>query len=260
MDRAEPLTAEDTTIRAHAIAWYRTVSAMLASDHNLADWEPHVEASLRRFPDDAGIQFDAGCYAETFAAPVMQAPLATFDHRPSHLKPDEIVQTAARSPGMLLAEAEKRFRRAVQIDPAMTEARVRLGRVLTLRGKPADAVEQLRQSLDGPADVTIKYFARLFLGRALEGSGDSTGAMQMYRSAAALFPDAQSPKLSISHLAARRGDTAASRASVEQLLTSRIRSADRTDPWWIYSRSSGRDARAIYAQFASRMSSLPIPA
>ena len=74
-------------VRAHAAAWYRTVSAVLASTHNLADLEPHVTRAVERFPDDAGILFDAGCFYETFASPSPRSRLPRKRRVPWRARP-----------------------------------------------------------------------------------------------------------------------------------------------------------------------------
>ena len=77
----------------------------------------------------------------------------------------------------------------------------------------------------------LRYFASLFLGRAEESRQQWEAARAAYEAAAALYPDAQSPRLSLSQLALRSGDRDTARA-VFDVLSEPLR--DDADPWWRY--------------------------
>jgi tetratricopeptide (TPR) repeat protein len=164
------------------------------------------------------------------------------------------------SPATLLGDAERHFRAARELDPGFAEARVRLGHVLTLRRRPAEAARELRSALALDADDEVKYFGYLFLGEALELSKDPAGAMSAFRAAAALFPSALSPQLSISSLAADQGDTATARRATDRVLALAQEADAHVDPWWRYSRGPGRNADAIYSAFTARMKQLSLEA
>ena len=204
------------------------------------------------FPGEAGALFDAGCYAETFASPMIQAAIIRREIKPSLATAADTLREYTRSTSRLLAEAETHFRDSIERDPGLTEARVRLGRVLTTQGRVDAAAVELRKAVATPASSEVKYFAFLFLGRALEASNDAQAAAEAYRSAAALFPKAQSPHLAISRLAADGGDTRAAHERVDRVLRNSNDEAGRFDPWWLYHRCSGRDANVIYEEFSKR--------
>jgi tetratricopeptide (TPR) repeat protein len=232
-----------------------SVRSVAAWRWNLADLDPHVRKSVALFPDDAGILFDAGCYAETYASPVMQATLsrATVDERPSRARAMDLLRRYAGSPARLLADAERYFREAVRHDSGFTEARVRLGRVLTVRNRANDAIRELEQAVRMPGDATLRYYAWLFYGEALERAGRGAEAMRAYRSAERLFPGAQSPQLAISHLAGEREDRSTAAAAVERVLSADINAERHFDPWWMYHRASGRDVKEIYESLTARI-------
>jgi cytochrome c-type biogenesis protein CcmH/NrfG len=121
------------------------------------------------------------------------------------------------------------------------------------RNRPKDAIHELEQAVRMEGDSTLKYYAWLFYGEALERAGKRNDAMQAYRSAGQLFPGAQSPQLAISHLAGDRGDRATASAAIERVLSADHSAARHFDPWWMYHRASGRDAERIYAGFAARI-------
>ena len=250
-------SADAAEVRSHVIAWYRTVSAALASTHNLADLEPHVGRALARFPDDAGTLFDGGGFYEAFASPMTQVPLAEDADRPSHQVPGKLLIQYKRSPAALLNEAQRHFRRAVELEPSFAEARVRLGRVLMARGRSSDAVPELQRAVKLDADETVKYYAWMFLGAALAETGSAAEAIRAYRSASALFPHAQSPQLAISQIAGEQGNISAARDALERALAPVEAAMDRFDPWWVYLRGHGRNLDSVHEIFAARIQALP---
>src|SRR5262245_12184788 len=70
-----------------------------------------------------------------------------------------------------LKEAERAYRSALAADSNLVEARLRLGRVLTLRGDP-ESLKVLEQINAGTTDDGFRYLARLFEGDAFERQGD----------------------------------------------------------------------------------------
>jgi tetratricopeptide (TPR) repeat protein len=245
-------------VRAHVVAWYRTVSAVLASTRNLADLEPHVMRALERFPDDAGILFDAGCFYEAFASPFTQIPLAEDTARAAAQAPAGVTVVESRSAARMIVEAERHFRRAVAADPSFVEASVRLGRVLTMRGRTQEAVSVLRRVAGHEAHDVVQYYGWMFYGVALGQAGLADEGLRAFGAAAALYPVAQSPQLGISELAAESGDPVRSRAALERVFAF-AEDSRRDDPWWIYFTGSGRDNDAARRAFDDRIRALPLP-
>jgi tetratricopeptide (TPR) repeat protein len=244
-------------VGAHVVAWYRTVSAVLASTHNLADLEPHVARALERFPGDAGILFDAGCFYETFASPLTQIPLAEDAARAAARAPAGMI-VEPRPAARMLVEAEKHFRLAMAADPSFVETSVRFGRVLTMRGRTQEAVTVLRRVAGHGTDSIVQYYGWMFYGAALGQAGLADEGLQAFRSAAALYPAAQSPQLAISQLAADSGDPALARAALERVFAPAAgRRLD--DPWWNYFSGSGRDDIAARRAFDDRIRALQLP-
>jgi tetratricopeptide (TPR) repeat protein len=242
----------------HVVAWYRTVTAVLASTVNLADLEPHVTRALERFPDDAGILFDAGCFSETFASPLTQIPLAEDTARAAAQAPAGVTVVESRSAARMLVEAERHFRRAVAADPSFVEASVRFGRVLTMRGRTQEAATVLRRVAGHEADDVVQYYGWMFYGAALAQAGLAAEGLRAFGAAAALYPAAQSPQLAISQLAAESGDRALARAALERVFALADDSR-RDDPWWSYFTGSGRDDNAARRAFDDRIRALPLP-
>lgn len=242
-------------MRAHALAWYRAVAAWLAGGLNLADLGPHVQRSLQLFPGDAGVLSDAACYFETFASPLLQSTMAPAGGaKPVRRRARPRMDDEATTTGNLLDLAERHFRKALEIDASLVEARVRLGRVLTLRGRLPEARHELaRATGETAADPRLGYLAQLFLGRALEEAGQTDAAAGAYEAADRIVPGAQSVALARASLASRRGDAAAARDGIERFFTAHAGQAGAVDPWWTYHRTLGRDAGAALEQFAGRV-------
>jgi lipopolysaccharide biosynthesis regulator YciM len=60
--------------------------------------------------------------------------------------------------------AEQLLMRALEVDPALTEAKVRLARVRAARGQHQEASIELRNVTVDADDSVVKYYALMFLG------------------------------------------------------------------------------------------------
>ncbi len=139
-----------------------------------------------------------------------------------------------RSPfGGNLEEAEKIYARLVAQQPASVEARVRLGRVQTLRGDHESAVRTLADVPDAGAAVLV-YLARLFEGDALERLGKMADAQHRYAAAARLVPAAQSAQLALAYTQYQGDARTDAAARVREFAANRA-APDNGDPWFWYS-------------------------
>jgi tetratricopeptide (TPR) repeat protein len=225
-------------------AWYRaTLATMTAAEFwNLS----HADAAVAQPPNDAEVLFHAASHHETLATPAVQATIAR-----------------TRLPGELVlrvrsAEAERQLaasllRRAVDRSPTHSEARIHYGRVLTLLDRAGDALPYLRRAAADATEPEQRYYASLFLGAAAEAANRHDEARTAYLSAAALFPQAQSPHLALSLLAMGAGDRAAGMRAIEPVLALPQDESRRHDPWWSYARSTGRQADALMQQARARL-------
>jgi hypothetical protein len=132
-----------------------------------------------------------------------------------------------------LKEAERHFRNALAMNSSLVEARLRLGRVLTLRNDP-EGMTTLEAIVPGKDDG-FSYLARLFEGDALERSGDSAGAERRYMTAIALLPTGQSAYIALAHLRHARGARSEAAADVTALARDRTL-PDTSEPWFWYAR------------------------
>lgn len=126
-----------------------------------------------------------------------------------------------------------RYDAAARFPETAGEARVRTAYFLHRLGRDAEALAALDASgtLDANTDSLLAYLAPLMRGRVLESLDRFDEARTAYESARQVFPEAQSPRVSLMRLAVRAGD----RPAAERLAAEIQRaSADAFDPWWIY--------------------------
>jgi len=233
-------------------AWYHATTAYMFASGLYGDATPHLHHASMVLPDDALAVFDRGCYAEILGLPMHQA-----------LEPDPDAGRRARASGgaptwttpgsepalrippaeQTNAEAERLFRRALAIDPSLVEARVRLARLLDLRGRHEEAGAELEAALAQHPTGAVAFYAHLFAGRAAHATGRSDEAARHYQGALDIFPDAQSALLAASHLALTRSDVPAALVPVAHL--GARSNAFTADPWWRYHLGAGRDAEGL---------------
>ena len=134
----------------------------------------------------------------------------------------------------LREEAEALLRETLAADPARTEARLRLGRVLLEEGRPHEAEPLLQQAAEQARDRQQRYLALLFLGRASEQHENPETAATFYRLALEAWPDSQAARLALARcLEASAGPSAAHALVMASLLDSR-KPMREPDPWWSY--------------------------
>jgi tetratricopeptide (TPR) repeat protein len=142
-----------------------------------------------------------------------------------------------------LRDAERWLREAVRYGAPM-EARVRLARVLGRRGRHADAVALLQETVVPAGDVRVAYLRELFLGTEHGALGQVDAARGSLERAAKLFPAAQAPLIAMSDVFRRTGDRAAALEALRRLQALPVDTSVRIDPWWDYYRSYAADAGA----------------
>lgn len=218
--------------------WYRATAAWMQSrkDYDTV----HLDRARQIFPTDPVILFLSGSLAETYAAPHIQSAV-----RSAVLPPE--VTFGFGSERTELRQAEAFFRRALAVDSSVPEWHLRLGHVLLLLGRYADAVKELREAFATEGDALLRYYVGLFLGAAEEALGHADAARQAYNESASLYPAAQSPHIALSALARRRGDRAT--ALREMLTVFQLQRAEPPpdDPWWTYYSVQARNADDLLA-------------
>jgi VWFA-related protein len=107
-------------------------------------------------------------------------------------------------------EAENAFRRALKLDPGLSEARLRLGRLYHVLNRKKDATaefERLLDAGDAAVDPFSRHLAPLFLGQIHEENGNLPGAVAAYARSAAADPLGATARLALGHALVASGRT-----------------------------------------------------
>lgn len=208
---------DDDTHRVFARRWYEAMAGLAQDENRWGDALEWADRGVREFPDSAEMLLVSGSLEETVgaqAAPVLFAEAL--------LQPD----TSDRRANLAylqelrghLEKARRALRSAVAVDPALVEARLRLGRVAWRLGETAEARSALEEVLGLKPGADTAFLAHLFLGRLDEDAGRLEAAARSYEAALALDARCQSARLALSHVRLRLGDAAAARREVETAL------------------------------------------
>jgi len=238
-----PNPAADEDVR----RWYVVGCAYMLRIRNIE--LSHFTRALELFPNDPEVLFFVASVHEYFAGVRMQAVMQS-------LKVPRDVSFGVREEGEELRLAEQLYRRALERNPALVEARIRLGRVLGLRGRHKEAVEQLRQGQSAD-DLLLQFYAYLFLGGEFEELGNGVEARQSYERAAELRPTAPSPLFGLSRVADQAGEREAARALIARVFMLPADDVDRADPWWVYEIVQARGVDGLLDDLRQRMAALP---
>jgi tetratricopeptide (TPR) repeat protein len=207
----------------------------------------HFSRALELFPNDPDVLFLAASAHENFAGVRTQSAMRAL-RAPSDVSFD------VRDEGAELRLAEQLYRRALERNPKLIEARIRLGRVLGLRGRHEEAIEQLKQGQTA-SEPLLQFYVHLFLGAEFESLGNVPDARRSYERAAGLQPTAQSPLFGLSRVADQAGDRTTARELVGRVL--KLSDLEREDPWWDYEVAQARRVDTLLAQLRQQIESLP---
>jgi tetratricopeptide (TPR) repeat protein len=206
------------------LAWWRAVAALLGEHRDAGSSILFMERAVSRFPSDPDLLVMAGTLHELLASPLVQDDaMAGRELRDARGNEEENLRSA-----------ERLYREVLKIEPALAEARVRLGRVLARQQSYVSALSELRSVADGAASPKLRYYRDLFLGEAEEGLNGNDAAREAYRRALALYPGAQSAWLALASLERRAGNRSRALDAVLHLLTLPTGDEARQDPWRAY--------------------------
>jgi tetratricopeptide (TPR) repeat protein len=203
-----------------------------------------ARSGVKRFPKEASLLLAEGVALEARAYFNMTPAPVSIGLSPATMRMRDELNANLR---FLRDQARQSFEAAVAADPALTEARLRLGRVLWRQGRLEPARAALQAALGQPAEAPQQYLAHLFLGRVLEDSGDAVAAEEHYRIALALRPLSEIAAMAISHARFLQGDSEGARQALRSgLLAARRRLEN--DPWVPYMLPQSPEGEAILAE------------
>jgi tetratricopeptide (TPR) repeat protein len=128
-----------------------------------------------------------------------------------------------------LRQAEHFYRRALELDPALLEARLRLGALLVDTESTAAQIE-LRQVLAQAREPRQRYLAFLFLGQIEEKAGRHDRAIGLYARALAAWPRSQVARIALGNAQDESGDVAPAQALIVAFF-GHATSEREQDPW-----------------------------
>jgi tetratricopeptide (TPR) repeat protein len=118
--------------------------------------------------------------------------------------------TARESRAVATAPASPLFERALALDPALVEARLRLARLALNRGDDAAAEQELSTVKQTAQDRSHLFLANLWLGQIRERQTPWTAAAELYVEAIKTLPDAMSGYVALSEILKTNGEPAQS--------------------------------------------------
>lgn len=246
LDMLLNLTEDSQAAAAFVAAWYHAVSAFLFFNGQYGDATAHLAHAARVLPGDPHVHFDAGTYAEALGLPIYQVVLDD----PAYALPAGF-RSGIPTGSMINGEAERSYRRALALDPGYVEARVRLARLLDVRGQHQEASEEITKALAANPKDVLGYYAHLVAGRIASAGGRFEDALRHYRTASGMHPFAQSALLGASHAALMLANAREALVPVEEIGGRDERST--ADPWWDYELGAGRDVNELLAGLWSRV-------
>jgi hypothetical protein len=208
-----------------SLLWYRAVSAHLLREGRLAEVKAHLDKARQVFPEQPNFLLDSAYLHQELSSPSIQA--AVQDLR------DEGTNVAVSSRRDELRRAESFLRQTLALAPDDDAARVRLGHTLGELRRHEAAIAELRK-VTAAASEQQRYFAELFLGREAQALGRRDAARRHFESAAALYPNAQSPRLALAYLARQSSNRETAIRLLQEVTGRPASDTDRIDPWWSY--------------------------
>jgi tetratricopeptide (TPR) repeat protein len=238
------LLQPDPTADDFARLWYDATAAHLIEQSHWSDAVPHIERARQLFPADAKLALYLGAAHETFASPRIQRAFARA--------PLSSNRAAIDSEDGELRQAARLFQRALELDPTLVEASVRLAHVFIEQERFQEASERLQLALPSVTAPMLRYDALVLLGRAQENLARRAEARASYQAALELFPTAQTPHLSLAQLSWNAG---ARSDALQQLtiLSAPLVESRRADPWWVYLLSHFPSSSELLAEVRGRL-------
>jgi hypothetical protein len=211
--------------------WYALASSIYLASTDPRTASLFIDRGQRLFKNDARLHMLAG------AADEMRSHIAD-----GNVHDRQTIRLTPPSGSRTLLLAESNYRRALELDHTLDEARLRLGRVFFLRNDPKAAHVQLEPVARGSARPRLRYLAHLFLGAVAEYQHDLAGARLEYHDALAICPECQTPYISLTFVEQALGHNEAARDLMARYAALSPDAA--ADPWWFY-QNGGIDEESL---------------
>jgi tetratricopeptide (TPR) repeat protein len=211
---------EDPKAQRVALQWFHTVNALFL--HWAEATLLYADSGLRYYPNDAVLYLYRGTVHQMYANGRVQQFLNRADANAGYPQEPASVE---------LARAATDLRRALDLDPTLVEARIRLAHVVGDLGRPDDAVALATEALRAKLPPFFESYASLILGRNQFRAGRLDDSRAAFERAAALAPTAQAPRIGRSQVALASGRPAEALAVLTDFLGPE-RSVDADEEVW----------------------------
>jgi hypothetical protein len=216
------------------------------------------ERGLKQFRNDPHLLLALGTLEEKLGSTRIYEPAlgsqgrhSALDQYGRHSALDEYMEpVAARA--QHLADAASYLRKALAAEPQLLEARLRLGRVLSLQGREDQARAEYEAVEHGASEAATRYLAALFQGRLHERQRRFPQAAEAYGRAAGYLGSCPTAYLALAHAIDAMGD----RARVSDLLDHALQPVDLaapSDPWWTYLMGHFHEAEPLYHELQAEV-------
>jgi tetratricopeptide (TPR) repeat protein len=181
--------------------------------------------ALARFPDDPQVLMAFGMYEQRL-----------YDERAQDIasRRERVAWAERPLTRAILGDAAQHFRRALERDPLLHEARVRLAHAEIVLGRADRAASLLAEARTASRDAGVLYLAQLFTARLAEKGGAVDEAIDAYGAAVSAVPGAQAARIGLAQALERSGRIAEARAAMAPALAEPPGRSMTEDPWWAY--------------------------
>jgi tetratricopeptide (TPR) repeat protein len=174
-------------------AWYRAFGLFCTGSYIATDAIRVLDRGRARFPDDA-----------LLALALAQA----YESRGTSLAGGGAGPAQVQASAADLNAAERIYRELLSGDPSQAEARLRLGRVLELRGQRDQALAEMREAA-ASSDKRVQYLSHLYAGDLLQRQSRTPEARPQLAQALVAWPSGQAAALSLAEILHAAGDVQA---------------------------------------------------
>ena len=224
----------DPEARRIALLWFRAVNGLFL--HWAEGTLLYADTGLRYYPDDAVLHLYRGTVHQMYANGRVQQSLNRTDPAAGYAPGPSADPRLREAASVELARAETALRRALELDPSLVEARIRLAHVVGDLGHPAEAIALVKEALRARLPRFFESYATLILGRNLARVDSLEDARTAFDRAATLAPTAQAPRIGRSQVALAAGRTADALSALTDFLGPDRAVAADAEEWAIYYR------------------------
>jgi hypothetical protein len=204
--------------------WTITVARYLLASGEIGVAERILNRAAERIAGDAGILLAQATVKETQASRFIAGVAGGRLEDPA---------TASKARDAALTAAQVALEKALKVQPTLTEAKVRLAHVLSMKHDDSRAYSLANEVIVGNASPVLKYLASLIGGGILERDHQMDSAAKLYVQAILAVPDGQSAYVALANILHASGQRAEAGAVLDRLFARPVPTAT-ADPWWTY--------------------------